>query len=266
MDVGMQVAAAIRSYDGLAPRRIGVDAAGDLADAATPDRLAYALGWIAANAIVGAYYWDTALDALPVYHPEQGWDRFLLTRRVSCAYCADEPADSCGIVMLAGDGAPLLTGANGTVRLAVGALLRTDPTGGRAALLEQIMPPALAPGDHASCPHERAALYPLLYAAITELIVAHPGVVAAREVYIDDQQVAGAYHPLYLHGAGRATGPSYDWFAIAWMGRTIFLRIHGERVIYESEAGVWRSEATHFAPGDRATMTRALRTWLRLND
>lgn len=266
MNVGASVATAIRNGGARDPRAVNGDAADRLADTMTPDWLAYALGWIAASAIVGAHYQSAGLDALPVFHPEHGWDRFLLTRRVSCARCADEPADSFGALMLSGEGAPLLVHPNGEVRLALGPGYRDDPEGAQAALLALIAPPALPPGDHAACPHARAPHYPPLFAAIAELIVAQPGVVAAREVYVDNQRIDGTYHPLYLHTGGRATGHTYDWFAIAWEDRTIFVRTHGERVIYESAPGTWRSEATGFTSADPATIARGLRTLLRIDD
>ncbi len=265
MDVGACVATAIRN-DGLFDlHAMRAETTDHLADTATPDWLAFALGWVAASAIVQAYFRSAGLDALPVYHPAHGWDRFLLTRRVSCALCADEPADSFGMLMLSGEGAPLLVHPNGDVRLALGSHYRADPEGAQAALREQIAPPPLPPGDHATCPHERAPAYPLLFAAITELIVAHPGVVAAREVYVDNEQIDGTYHPLYLHTGGRAIGHTYDWFAIAWEGRTIFVRTHGERVIYEPEPGTWRSEATGFTSADSPTIARTLGAWLQID-
>src|SRR3954471_15421234 len=91
------------------------------------ERLTYALGWIVANLIVAARYQDSAIDALPVYHPEHGWDRFLLTRRVSCLQCTDEPADHFGMIMLDGEDPPRLTHPNGETRIALGSLLRADP-------------------------------------------------------------------------------------------------------------------------------------------
>ena len=48
-----------------------------------PDRQVYTWGWATASAIVRARYADSAIDALPVIHPDHGWDRFLLTRRVT---------------------------------------------------------------------------------------------------------------------------------------------------------------------------------------
>src|SRR5438105_2797537 len=99
MDLRQQVALACQGgIDPVPTAGIG-DGTGSVAN----ERTIYALGWIVANAIVTARYRDSAIDALPVYHPENGWDRFLLTRRVSCQYFADEPADAFGLIMLDGE-------------------------------------------------------------------------------------------------------------------------------------------------------------------
>ena len=183
-------------------------------DSARAERLTYALGWIVANAIVSARYRDSAIDALPVCHPQSGWDRFLLTRRVSCQWCADEPADAFGLIMLDGDDAPRLTHPNGETRLSLGQLLRTDPHEAVERVLELFPPIGLVAGDHTPCWHERAAIYPTLYAAVTDLILEYPTLTAAREVLIDDQQIDGAFHPLYAHIAARSAQLAYDWFEL----------------------------------------------------
>jgi hypothetical protein len=262
-DMAERVAAALRNYGALKPQAIPVESDDDLADIATPHRLGYALGWIAASVIVRAYYREAGIDALPVYHPENGWDRFLLTRRVSCDLLADEPADSFGLLLLSDADAPILAQPDGTRRLALGPLYRTDPA--HTTLLEQIAPPPLPAGDHTRCPHERGALYPALFEAVTALIVAHPGVIAAREVFVDDHQVDGAYHPLFLHTGGRVTGFTYRWLAVTYQGRTAFVWCHGQQVVHESEPGIWRSEPTYFTQDDPPAMEQALRTWLHLD-
>lgn len=262
-DVAERVAAALRNYGALVPQAIPADSDDDLADIATPHRLGYALGWIAASVIVRAYYREAGIDALPVYHPEHGWDRFLLTRRVSCDLLADEPADSFGLILLSGADAPILAQPDGTTRLALGPLYRTDPA--RAPLLEQIAPPPLPAGDHARCPHARGARYPALFEAVTALIVAHPGVVAAREVFVDDRRIDGAFHPLFLHTGGRVTGYTYHWLAVTFRGRTVFVRENGEQVVHEAEPGVWRSEPTYFTQDDPPAMEQTLCTWLYLD-
>src|SRR4030088_3195966 len=100
-DVAARVAAALRNYGALAPQAIPVGG-------------------------------DDGLDDIP---PEHGCDRFLLPRRVSCDLLADEPADSFGLLLLGDADAPILAQPDGTTRLALGPLYRTDPT--YVALLEQ---------------------------------------------------------------------------------------------------------------------------------
>src|SRR5690349_17161100 len=79
------------------------------------DEWVRAAGWALAAAIVGQHYTKAALDVLPIFHPEAGWDRFLLTRRVSCDLCATVSADECGQLSLKGDDAPLLVRADGSI-------------------------------------------------------------------------------------------------------------------------------------------------------
>src|SRR5688572_27663419 len=147
LSVREQVELAIRNYGELPPARLedGVPEAEQYL--ATPDRLAFALGWVVANAIVGARYADSLLDALPVYHPEHGWDRFLLTRRVSAQQFANEKADKFGLIMLSGEGAPRVTRPSGADKLVVGPLLREDPEAAIAEVLALFPPTGLPNGD-----------------------------------------------------------------------------------------------------------------------
>ncbi len=43
---------------------------------ATPNPLGYAYAWILAAEIVDARFLISAVDVLPVFHPENGWDDF----------------------------------------------------------------------------------------------------------------------------------------------------------------------------------------------
>lgn len=260
MDTSARVAAAIRNYGFGVPSEIRMAVAGDRA---TPDPLGYALGWIAACAVVGARYHDAAIDALPVYHPERGWDRFLLTRRVSCDHCADEPADAFGTLLIDADTGLTFVGPNGAAPLPLGALYCDDTERAERLLLEHLPSPTLPPGEHAACPHARSHAYPALVAAITDVIVTKPGVIAARELFIDDQAIDGVYHPLYLHTGVRTVGYTYDWLAVSFGERTVFLRIQREQVIHEVAPGVWRSETTTFSPDDPEAIRQALRAWLQ---
>ncbi len=262
MNVAEQTALAIRNYANLRSATTGSPV--DDAYRTTPNRLAYALGWIVANAIVAARYQDSAIDALPVYHPERGWDRFLLTRRVSCCLAGREPADAFGAIMLSGADAPRLTGPGGDTRLALGQRLRDDPRRAIDRVLDLLPPVGLLPGDHTACPHVCAATYPTLYDVTTEAILEHPGLIAARELLIDDRPIDGLFHPLYLHTAGRTWPVVYDWFELRSPERVAFFRIHGESAVYESDDGRWSSVAKPLADGDRAEMKRRILAWLRI--
>lgn len=262
MDVAEQVALALCNYDSLPP--VVADMPADDAYLATPNRLAYALGWIVASAIIGARYRDSAIDVLPVYHPKHGWDRFLLTRRVSCRLAASEPADAFGAILLGGDDAPRLIGSGGDVRLVVGGLLRDDPREAVAHVLRDLPPVGLLAGDHTSCPHVRAASYPTIHQVTTEIILEHPGLVAAREILIGDGPVDGLYHPLYLHTAGHVAPVAYDWFELRTREQVAFFRIHGDSAVYETDDGHWSGVTRPLAAGDRAEMKRRILAWLRI--
>jgi hypothetical protein len=252
MEIAEQVQAAIQST-----------ATGDTGQ--TPEeRVTYALGWIVANVIVAARYHDAAIDALPVYHPEHGWDRFLLTRRVSCALCADEAADHFGLIMLDGEDAPRLTHPNGETRIALGHLLRTAPLEARARILSFFPPTALVAGDHSACWHQRAERYPMLFSVVSDLIVSWPAIVAAREIYIDDAQIDGAYHPLYIHTALRAAHHVYDWFAVQTQDYPAYFRINGEQAIYLTDANWWSTVVKPLSAERSEDLAGRILAWLRL--
>ena len=232
--------------------------------AARAERLTYALGWIVANIIVSARYRESAIDALPVFHPQSGWDRFLLTRRVSCQWCKDEPADAFGLIMLDGDDSPRLTYPNGKTRLSLGRLLRTDSYQAVERVLELFPPIGLVAGDHTPCWHERAVIYPTLYAAVTDLILEYPTLTAAREVLIDDQQIDGVFHPLYAHIAARSAHLAYDWFELKTDDFLTYFRIHGEQAIYLTDKGWWSTVTKPLAAEEQGTMKHRILAWLRL--
>src|SRR5687768_6398032 len=100
------VESALKNYEGLEPIKPELEGDVETEALVVPNPLGYALGWVVADAIVSNRYLDSAIDALPISHPEQGWDRFLLTRRVSCQVCAGESADAFGTIMLTGEDAP----------------------------------------------------------------------------------------------------------------------------------------------------------------
>jgi hypothetical protein len=231
---------AIAHYRDLHPRAIPVDHP-DVPELATPDRLAYAVAWILAAAIVGNRYRASAIDVLPVYHPEHGWDRFLVTRRVSCKLCADEPADSQGTLWLDKEGAPVYT-IGQSLELALGPLSHDDPADAIRRLLFAVPAPRLRQGDHSSCPHVWAERYPTIYRVTAGLIADYPGLIAAREIFVDEQPIDGTYHPLYTASGARLSGWTYDYVQYLAGERIVFLRIDGRLVTFEVEPGIWRTE------------------------
>lgn len=204
-----------------------------------PDQEAYAWGWRVASAIVSARYADSALDALPVIHPENGWDRFLLTRRVSSDSFAGDSANRFGMILLTGDDAPVITRPSGAPRLALGSLLRENPDKAIAEAVALFPKYGLPSDDLGRRWKERRKNYPRIYQAIAELIEENPGMLAAREIAIDTEPVDGVYHPLYLHGVTKFPTVSYDWFLVQWGDRAAFIRTHGQQMIYETDRGGW---------------------------
>ena len=251
-DISQQVAAALRTAAASGSEQTG------------EARLTYALGWVVANGIVAARYHDSALDALPVFHPEQGWDRFLLTRRVSCQCCAAEPADAFGLIMLDGEDPPRVAHPNGETRLALGRLLRRDPRAAMARVLDLFPPLGLMSGDHTACWHARAACYPTLYAVVADLITGHPAITAAREVFVDDGRIEGSYHPLYIHTAARAAHPAYDWIELQTPDCLAYCHIQGEQAVYLTDQGRWSTVVKPLAAEPPERMGRRILAWLRV--
>lgn len=230
---------AIENYEGLEPVTPSPDDPDKFTGIETPDRLAFALGWIAANVVVQRRYRRCGIDALPVYHPETGWDRFLLTRRVTSQEFKDEPANSYGMIMLDGEDAPRLTTPGGKTILSMGQGLREDPINTLKEMLKRIPRDEMPDGKHGGRWKQRRRVYPRLYRAITETLVEQPGLVAAREIFVDDKPIDGAYHPLYLHGATLEPKILYDWMMVQLGRWAVFIRIHGGQTIYETERRTW---------------------------
>ncbi|HUY99033.1 MAG TPA: hypothetical protein VMU89_01690 [Thermomicrobiaceae bacterium] len=265
MDFREQVELALRNYGDLPPLPMSEGLSEIEQHLATPDRVAFALGWVVANAIVGARYADSAIDALPVFHPENGWDRFLLTRRVTSALFQEEPADSFGLIMLSGEDAPRITHGNGETRLALGGALREDPEHALADILTLFPSFGLPEQDLGMYWEERQQRYPMLYNVVTELILEHPGVVVAREIFVDDQPVDGAYHPLYLHGVALHPRMVYDFFLVQFGDRAAFFRLHGGQSIYETDRGGWATVRKQLSEeGNPDDVKRRLLGWLRI--
>jgi hypothetical protein len=230
---------AIQNYEGLEAATPSPDDPDKFTGIETPDRLAFALGWIAANVVIQRRYRRCGIDALPIYHPETGWDRFLLTRRVTSQEFKNEPANSYGMIMLDGEDAPRLTTPGGKTILSMGQGMREDSIATLKQMLKRIPRDEMPEGKHGGRWKQRRRVYPRLFRAVTETMVEHPGLVAAREIFVDDRPIDGAYHPLYLHGAALEPKILYDWMMVQLGRWAVFFRTHGGQTIYETERRTW---------------------------
>lgn len=231
-----------------------------------PNRQTYAWGWAVASAIVKARYADSALDALPVIHPEHGWDRFLLTRRVSSDAFAGDSANRFGMILLGGEDAPVVTRPSGAPRLALGPLMATDSAQAISQAVTLFPSIGLPADDLKGRWKDRRRNYPRIYQAVAELISENDEMLAAREVAIDVKPIDGVYHPLYLHGVSQLPTVTYDWFLVQWRDRAVFIRTHGQQSIYETDRQGWSTVRKQLAaePSVEAIKQR-IRGWLRID-
>ena len=263
MNLTQLVETALRNYEGRAPATAaGADVEPGLV---IPDPLGYALGWIVADAVVQDRYLRAAVDAIPVCHPENGWDRILLTRRVTCLFSQSEPADWYGTIQLTGADAPIYV-APGGEELPLGALLRQDPEAAIAKVLDACILSDLAEpeGAHGACYHVLAQQYPELYDVVTEILVEHPGVIALRELYVDEEQIDGVFHPIYLMTGAVTKGLDYGWFALETDKYTCFFRVTGEQSVYLTDNDTWATVGKQLTEEDRAGKKRRILSWLRI--
>lgn len=224
-----------------------------------------AAAWAVAVTIVGLRYADSAIDALPVQHPEYGWDRFLLTRRVSCERCATVSADEYGQISLRGEGAPLLLHNDGSIAVALGPLIADDPAAALAAIEAHLPAFGLTEGDHASCWHTLATDYPRIYGTIAELLRAYPQVKALREIYVDAEFSDGTMHPLHLYTGGRALGEVYNWWGLLAEEYVAFIHVDGRQSIYQTTRGTWSTVTKQLDTETDSRMIERIRGWLRLD-
>jgi len=264
MNVSELVQQAFEKHEGLPAAPFSPDMADDVAYLATPDRLAYALGWIVASAIVNARYADSGIDALPIFTPDGGWDRFLLTRKTTADIYRQESANRFGMIMLTGEDAPRITRASGETRLALGTLLREDPERAIAEAVALIPRRPIEKPDLQKRWKDRQKYYPQLYATAAQIVVEHPGTIAAREIFVDDKPVDGKFHPLYLHGAATSPALVYDWFLIQHGERATFIRTHAGQSIYETDRGGWSTVKRQLTAEDPEGMKARILSWLRL--
>ena len=230
----------------------------------TPDPVGYALGWVVANAIVMAHYRSAGIDVLPSYDSERGWDRFLITRRVACWRCGNDRAGYPGVIMIDASDGPVLVCPTSDTPLRLRSLLWEDPEQGMRAILDHLALPALPMGVHADCWHEVATSYPTLYGAITELVLEHQGVVAAREIFVDDREIDGTFHPLYVHGVVTSPRVVYDWCVVETGRYAAYIRIDGRSALYATDAGGWSTVRKPLIEEDGEGVSRRLKAWLRI--
>jgi|SRR5579871_2907811 len=265
MTIAEKVALALRHDEG-SRRVVSQDDAPDPETyRLTPSRVSFTLGWIVANGVVAAYYRTRGIDALPSYDPRRGWDRFLLTRRVSCWRCSDDPVDRLGAILLDGKEAPILVCRDRGTRLPLRDMLSREPEAGMQHVLEYLSAPTLPDGDHADCWHSVAEFYPVLYGAVMELVLQSSGLVAARELFVDDQEVDGTHHPLYLQGFVTSPKLVYDWFAVETSEHVAYIRINGQCALYQTETGGWSTVKKQLVDEDSGGVIRRIRGWLRLS-
>jgi hypothetical protein len=257
---------AFKNYEGLPAAPPNPEDPDKFTGIETPDRLAFALGWIVANTVVQRRYRSAGIDALPIYHPEHGWDRFLLTRRITSPMFGKEPANSFGMIMLDGEDAPRLTTPGGRTILSLGKAMREDPVAALKAVLKHIPREEMPEGKHGIRWKDRRKQYPRQYRAITEIIIENPGAVAAREIFVDDKPIDGAYHPLYLHGATLEPKILYDWFMVQLGRWAVFFRNHGGQTIFETDRRTWSTVKKQInEEEDYLGIKRRIEGFLRLN-
>jgi hypothetical protein len=225
--------------------------------------LVSSLGWIIASAIVTAFHADYGMDAIPRYDPQRGWAGFHLTRRIP------RPGSSpvvVGAININSGHAPSIVMADAAEPIAVGDTLLSNPAPAISTMLDGIRPPdPLGVLGHQPSWEQQRLMYPRIYRAATELFLAHPRLIIARELFVDDQTIGGAFHPLFLHSDGDGPRLTYDWVLIQMGERCVFIRTHGGRVIYERDTGVWATSSRGLAGESVPPIKRRIADWLQLD-
>jgi len=270
-----RVDVAIRNYAELPQTRMGPEITPETFITATPDRLAFALAWVVANEIVASRFLSSGIDAIPVFHPENGWDRFVISRRFSGKAFAFQPANEFGMLMISTDDGPHLTTPGGKIRLKLGQMLRDDPDGAIDAMLSHIPDPGFTSSDDGKLtPREKSARYPEYFQVVTDMVLDHPGLVVAREIYIDSEEIDGTYHPLYLHAVeltpDGAKGQnlarlSHNWFQLQYGDLFAFLDRRGTRAVYRTDRGTWSLVTVQIVDEPIERISERMRGWMRLD-
>ncbi len=160
-----------------------------------------------------------------------------------------------------------------------GAEIEDDPHAAVQAVLGHIRSPRLgADPTHRFLEHEEAPSYPRNLRAVTELIVENPGLTAAREIYIDDEEIDGQYHPLHLHAAElTGMGPddrhganvattTYRWFQLQKGDLFAFFDKRGNRAVYRTDRGTWSRVKNQLDKEESLDdVKNRIRGWMRIN-
>jgi hypothetical protein len=133
-----------------------------------------------------------------------------------------------------------------------------------AQLLEQVPQFGILVGEHANCWHSRAEKYPDIYHAVARTIIENPGVIALREIFVDEVQFEGTFHPIYLMTGALTKGLTYNWFAVESPDYVAFFLIDGGSTIYQTDAGNWASVGKQLKEEDREGIRKRILAWLRI--
>jgi hypothetical protein len=104
----------------------------------------------------------------------------------------------------------------------------------------------------------------MLYNVLTELVLDYPGIVVAREIYVDNEPIDGAYHPLYLHSVSLEPAMVYDWVLVQHGDRSCFFRAHGGYSIYETDRKGWATVKKQLRDCTAEEMRARILSWLRI--
>jgi hypothetical protein len=122
----------------------------------------------------------------------------------------------------------------------------------------------LIPGDHERCWHVRGQKYPDIYHAVARTIVENPGHIALREIFVDEQQFEGTFHPIYLMTGALTKGLTYNWFALEGPEHVAFFMADGSSTIYQTDSGSWATVGKQLNEEDRDAIRRRILSWLRI--
>jgi hypothetical protein len=98
--------------------------------------------------------------------------------------------------------------------------------------------------------------------------------VVAREVYIDDREVDGQYHALYLHGAEMGPGDrkginlagmTWNWFQLQTNDFIAFFDKHGARTVYRTDRHTWSRVKRQLNEEPDERVKQRIAGWLRLD-